>query len=105
MCSSSFNKRCTKCQSEKSLTEFARKGVRSDGSLKYESLCKSCKSQVDSRRYKKSRKDAKMKKSTKAKAPAFHYEFSASDEGANLERIIELCIRNLERKSKEGIIP
>lgn len=103
MCSSSLIKRCAKCQSEKPLAEFARKGVKTDGSIKYEPSCKSCKSQVDSYRYKKLRKNSKMKKRIKTKALNFSYEFSVSDVGADLEGVICLCIQNLEPKSKEEI--
>ncbi len=103
MCSSSLIKKCSKCRSEKPFTDFARKGLKADGSNKYESWCKTCKSQVDSKRYKKSRKDTKMKKRIKAKSPNFSYDFSISDEGGDLEGVIGLCIQNLERKSKEEI--
>jgi hypothetical protein len=103
MCSFSLTKKCTKCQTNKSLVDFARKGVKQDGSIKHGSWCKSCKSQVDSRRYKKSRKDISMKP-IKTKAPVFFYDFSVADEGAGLRGVIEWT-RSLEQKSKEEIIP
>ncbi len=103
MCSDSVTyKRCSKCLVEKPLAaeNFARRGTRSDGAYRYESICKSCKSQADSCRYKKSRKEMKAERKLKAKVPRFQFEISYSDTGADLEKVIELCNQALELKSK-----
>lgn len=100
-------KQCSGCLIKKSLTakNFARRGTRSDGTYRYESICKSCKSQADSCRYKKSRKQMKVERKLKAKAPRFQFEVSYSDAGADLEKVIELCTQSLGLKFKEKIFP
>lgn len=101
MCSDVTFKKCTECKLAKQISEFAKKGVRKDGVVTYDSCCKNCKRRKDSRRYKKLLEEKKKARKI-IKSNVFKCKVSFADDGPELEKVVELCLASITKKK---IIP
>lgn len=107
MCFPTKLKKCTKCQKDKSVTDFSKKQTRSDGSIRYESQCRECRKRKDQARYLKNKKlfsNEKLKKNAVEKQIKSDFEFtfifSLAKEGPDLKGAIDICMNQLKHQEK-----